>query len=98
MARNKQTAADYMERHDAEMRIILGELVENAGRINMWWTFAHSTVRQDPQRAFELLIDAEIHLNNHVRLELTDSLRRMRAVIDRLDAELPDDEDKPPSA
>ena len=35
MARAKATAADYIERHDGEMRIILGEPVENAGKINM---------------------------------------------------------------
>ena len=36
LARSKQTASEYIERYDGEMRIILGELVENAGHINMW--------------------------------------------------------------
>lgn len=93
MARKKQTAADYIERYDGEMRIILGELVEHAGRINMWWTFALDAAREDPERALTNLIDAEIHLDIHVRIELSDSLRRIRSAIKRLDEELPDDED-----
>ena len=39
-----------------------------------------------------LLIDAEIDLNHHVRVELSDGLRRIRAAIERLDAEIPGDE------
>lgn len=96
MARGTQTAADYIERHDGEMRIILGELAENAGQINMWWTFARNAVRDEPERALALLIDAEIHLNHHVRLELADSLRRIRASIERLAVEHPDHPDEGP--
>lgn len=33
MPRTKQAAADYIERHDAEMRIILGELAEVSHQI-----------------------------------------------------------------
>jgi len=40
----------------------------------------------------EHLIDAEIRLDNHVRLELADTLRPIRAALKRLDAELPDDD------
>ena len=36
LSRSTQAAADYVERCDGEMRIILGELAENAGQINMW--------------------------------------------------------------
>lgn len=93
MAREKPTAADYIERHDGEMRIILGELVEYAGKINIWWTFARNQARKHPEAALTNLIDAEIHLDHHVRLELTDSLRVIRAAVKRLGAELPDDGD-----
>ena len=96
LTRNNQTAADYIERYDGEMRIILGELVEYAGQINMWWTSARNAVRQDPERALTLLMDAEIHLDIHVRNERIDALRRIRAAISRLAAELPDDEDDAP--
>jgi hypothetical protein len=39
------------------------------------------------------LIDAEILLNHSVRLELTDSLRAIRAAIKRFETELPEDDD-----
>lgn len=93
MARAKLTAADYIERHDQEMRIILGELVEYAGRINIWWTFARNQARKHPEAALTNLSDAEVYLDNHIRLELTDSLRVIRAAAKRLAAELPDDGD-----
>jgi hypothetical protein len=90
MVRKKLTAAEYIERHDGEMRIILGELVEYAGKINLWWTAARNQARERPEDALTNLIDAEIYLDNHVRVELSDSLRRIRAAISRLDGELPD--------
>jgi hypothetical protein len=90
MARSKASAADYLEQFDPEMRIILGELVENAGKVNMLWTFARNTSRVDPNHALTLLIDAEILLNHHVKIERSDSLRRIRAAISRLGEELPD--------
>ena len=93
MACKKETAAEYIERHDGVMRIILGELFENASAINLWWGHASSVVRTDPDGAESLLIDAEIHLNHHVRIELSDSLRYIRSALSRLDAELPDEED-----
>jgi hypothetical protein len=95
MARKKLTAAAYIEKYDGEMRIILAELAENAAKINLWWTFACSKARRYPDRAMTDLIDAEIYLNNHVQIELADSLRRVRAAISLLDAELPDDADTP---
>ena len=51
MPRAKQSAADYIERYDPEMRIILGELVEYAGKINAWWTDARRRAREDPEQA-----------------------------------------------
>ncbi len=97
MSRKKQTAADYIERHDDVMRLILGEMVGYARQIDGWWASAHDVVREDPDAAIRLLIDAEIHLNTHVRIDLADSLRYIRAAIDRLDAELPDDPDESPT-
>lgn len=94
MARAKETAADYIERHDDEMRVILGELAEYAGKINMWWTFAVHAARKHPEQALTHLTEAETHLDIHVRIELGDSLRRIRSAISRLDAELPDPDDQ----
>ena len=90
MARKKkESAGDYIERHDAEMRMILGEMIEYTGNINRWWTEAALLARREPAYALKKLIAAEIHLQTHIRVERSDSLRRIRAAIDRLDAELP---------
>lgn len=96
MARTKQTAAEYIEEHDFEMRVILGELAENGGKLNMLWTLARMGVLEAPERALEDLIDAEIALDIIVRIERSDGLRTLRSAIKRLAAELPDDEDDPP--
>jgi hypothetical protein len=93
MARRKQSAADFIERYDGEMRIILGELVENAGKLNMLWVFARNAAGHDSDRAMTLLIEAQILLEHHLKIERSDSLRRIRAAIDRLDREPPDEED-----
>lgn len=94
MAGTKQSAADFVEGHDGEMRIILGELAENAGKLNMLWTFALHHVREDPHRALTLLIEAEILLEIHLKIERADSLRRIRSAIRRLGATLPDEDDQ----
>jgi len=94
MARTKQTAADYIEAHDDEMRVILGELAEHAGKINMWWTFAVHAARNDPDQALTHLTEAETHLDIHVRIELADGLRRIRSALSRIAAELADRDDQ----
>lgn len=96
MPRAKLTAADYIERYDPEVRIILSDLVDFAGKIKAWWTSARVLARDDPDQAMTDLIEAEMHLDIHVRIELRDSLRRIRAAIDLLDAELPEDEAEEP--
>ena len=53
MVRTKQAAADYIERHDGGMRIILAELVESAGKINLSWTCARKQAREHPEDALE---------------------------------------------
>jgi hypothetical protein len=70
--------------------VTLAEMNENAGLISRAWAMAVLTARSDPDHALEELIEAEIHLNHHLRLELRDALRNVRAAINRLDRELPD--------
>ena len=93
MVRAKQTAAEYMERHDAEMRIILGELVESAGLINLAWTSARYGAQADVDGASTVLVEALIRLEIHVRNERLDSLRVIRTALKLLDGEVPDDEE-----
>ena len=89
MARTKESAADYIERRDAEMRIILGEFAEYAANINVWWTNALDAARENPELALSNLYKAELHLGIHVRIEVSDSLRRIRSAIKRLESERP---------
>jgi len=94
MPRRRQTAAEYIERRDAEMRIILGELAENAVRANLGWAAAVRAARLDPDRALTELVEVEIALDIPVRIERADALRRIRAANRRLDRSRPDDLDR----
>lgn len=87
--KKKESGADYIERHDATMRMILGEMIEYTGNINRWWTEAALMARREPAYALKMLITMETHLQTHIRVERSDSLRRVRAAIDRLDRERP---------
>ena len=96
MARGKRTAADYIERYDAEMRVILGELAENAARVNLHWAAAAYFVGRDPERAMQELAEAWVALTTAVPIERVDALRRINAAMKLLDRELPDDEEQSP--
>lgn len=96
MPRRKLTAAEYVERYDPEMRVIL-ELAENAARVNLQWANAAALVRRHPDRALTELVDAATILEIVVRIERSDALRRISAASELLDAELPDDESGPPT-
>jgi hypothetical protein len=88
----KLSAADYIERYDGEMRIILGELAENAAIANLNWAHAALSVRQSPEAALKHLADAWVALATAVKIERRDALRRINAASDLLDAELPDND------
>ena len=90
---SKRLAADYLETVDPTIRLILAELAENSGRVARAWSMAVLSVRSNPERALEELVNAEIHLDNHIRIELADALRAVRAASNRLDRELPDDDE-----
>jgi len=94
MTSRKLTAAEYIERYDDEMRVILGELVENAARVNLHWAAASEYVRHHPGHALKELADAWVALTTAVPIERRDALRRINAASNLLDKELPDDEDE----
>ena len=88
----KLSAADYIERYDGEMRIILGELAESAAAANLHWAHAVQAVRGSPESALEHLAEAWVALKTAVKIERQDALRRINRASDLLDAELPDAE------
>lgn len=69
------------------------DLIEHANEVLAWWTIGREQVRADPELALKTLVDAEINLDIYVRTERVEALRHIRAATNRLDAELPDDED-----
>lgn len=87
----RQTAIDFAGASDEEVSIILAELAESAGSVARSWHLAMGHMRSDPKRALGYLADAEVRLDNHVRIELADALRKVRILIKHLDAELPDE-------
>ncbi len=91
MPRQTESAADLIARQDGTMQVILGELVENASKVHQLWASARAAVIEDSDRALTLLIEAQMLLENHVRLERSDGLRLIRTAVDRLDAELPEE-------
>lgn len=94
----KESAAEYLEKHSIGVSIILAELAESAGSGSRSWNLAVELARRDPDRAQTHLIDAEIRLDIHVRLERSDTLRPIRRAIALLDRELPDSDDESSTA
>ena len=97
MARKKLTAAEYLNGHDAEMRVILDELLENAAKANVRWAAAQRHVSHDPDLALTELVEAMIALDIPVRIERADALRILNRVTDLLDQELPDNDESAPA-
>ena len=97
MRSRQPSAAEYIEERSLGVSIILAELAESAGAVSRSWNLAVSIARTDPDKALRHLVEAEIRLDNHVRLELADTLRPIRAAITRLERELPDDEATAPA-
>jgi len=91
-ARHPIAAAAYIESHARELDLILDELGGSAAAVARFWATAVKLAATDPMGALGALADAEVRLNHGVRLELSDSLRVIRAAMDRFDHELPDPE------
>jgi len=86
----RQSAAEYLHRRDAEVRVILAELAESAGKAAWDWALAVEYIDKDPEKALEHLVELEILLKHHIHLERLDTIRATRAALSRLDRELPD--------
>ena len=91
--RYPKSASEFLAVRNEEVSIILAELAESAGLVARSWHLAVNNVASNPERALENLVDAEIRLNHHMRLGLSDTLGIIRAAEGRLDRELPDDEE-----
>ena len=91
-------AADYLEDQSTTVSLILGELAESAGVSLRAWNLAVEQARRDPEHALSHLMEAEVRLDNHARLELRDTLRTIRRAAELLGRELPDEAPGEPPA
>lgn len=80
----------FLKKRDAEIRQIIADLSANVLSVEKAWHAAESTVRDDPSSALDSLVDAEVLLQTHIRIEVRDIKRAVRSAIRLVDAELPD--------
>lgn len=92
MARKKLTASDYVAEVDEVMRLILGEMVQNAANANVHWDAVVRLIRSKPEAALEHLVGAWVPLTTAIRVERTDALRLIDRAMELLDKELPGDD------
>jgi hypothetical protein len=93
MIQRPKKAADYLDLHAIEVSVILAELAESAGIAGRAWALALAAARENPERALEHLATAEVQLHSIARIEVSESLRRIRAAMDRFDREMPEEHD-----
>jgi hypothetical protein len=91
MTRRQKTAADYLEAHSIGVSVILAELAESAGIAGRAWALAVERSRRNPERAMRHMATAETQLHHMARAEVMDSLRVIRAAMNKLDRDLPAD-------
>jgi hypothetical protein len=88
MRASSEHAVSLIRAHDGEMRVILAELAENAGRLASNWAGVLSTVSDDYTYARRTLYDMEVALAHIVLQEQKDALKIVRSsirVIEKLD-------------
>jgi hypothetical protein len=84
----------WLRREDTTFRIIAAEMMEFTGRVNLLWSQAINHVDSDPTDALAKLIDVEILLENHLRIERQDMLAVAKEASSRLAAALPTNGDE----
>ena len=93
MPRKKATAAEYLHRSDELMRVILGEMTQNAANANVQWDAAQRLIETKPEAALEHLAEAWVALKTAIRIERIDALRVIDRTMELLGEELPDDDE-----
>jgi hypothetical protein len=83
-SRTRPTAHDpvaqVLEMQDEFMREVLADLVENAAVVNRAWRQAVKTIRTNREYALEKLTEAEVLLDHHLRIELSDARRAVHKI------------------
>ena len=93
VTRRRPSAAAFIAKNATYVGVILAEMAENAGSANSNWLLAvEAASRGDLDRAQTLIIEADIPLDIHVRIERQDARKVLQHALRLLDRELPDDE------
>lgn len=82
----------WLRDQDGEVRVILAEFAEAAGRANVLWTRALNAVKEDPDWSWSRLADLEVLLESIVQVEIDDLLKVLNEASERFEAALPDDD------
>jgi len=93
MPKKRVTAAEYLAEVDEVMRLILGDMIQNAATANFHWDAARRAIGANPEAASEHLAKAWVPLVTAIRVEREDALRILNRTMKLLDLELPDDDD-----
>ena len=94
MARRKQTAAEYIEANSLLVPFILGDLVEHLGHAAQQWSQAVWAARAgDLDKALTHIVEVGIAIDVPLRVSRSELRSISERSWNRLDAELPDDDD-----
>lgn len=91
------SARALLRQKDGEVRIIAAEMAEFAGRVNVLWGLAVGAIDSHPDTALSRLMELMILLEIQIPNETKDILAAVREASERLDAELPDDDEDQPT-
>jgi hypothetical protein len=97
MPRKRLTAAEYLADVDEVMRLMLGEMIQNAADANVHWDTAVRLIGSRPESALEHLVRVWVPLKTAIRVERTDAVRILDRAMELLDKELPDDDVQGPT-
>lgn len=96
MARRNPTAAEFIEANALFVPLVLGDMIEHLGHAAQEWSLAVSAARRgDLDDALKHVVEVEIAVDIPLRVGRSE-LRSIAARAGRrLDAELPDEDDRP---
>jgi hypothetical protein len=94
MARKRQTAAEYIEGNALLVPVILGDMAEHLGHAAQEWSLAVWAARDGkPEMAVKHIVEVAIAVDIPLKVGRSELRAITERAANRLDAELPDEED-----
>lgn len=95
MARRKRTAAEFIERYALFVPLVLGDMTEHLGKAAQEWSSAVEAARRgDLDKALTHVVEVGILIDIPLRVGRSELRSITERAGNRLDAELPDDEEE----